>query len=458
MIINKTNIFTCFLIIFILSSNSSLSYSKEPNPKLNRVLFIFDASQSMLGRWQSGRKIDIAKNLLSKMVDSLSNLDNLEIALRVYGHKSPFPPKDCEDSYLEVNFLPSDIAADLIKKKLSVIKSRGTTPIARSLQEGAKDFPNNKSRNIVILITDGMEECDMDPCLVSKSLQNEGFILKPFVIGVGLDKSYKKSFDCVGKFFDATNESEFKDILNIVISHVIDNTTVQVNLLDNENMATETNVNVTFYDNFTNLPKYNYVHTFDNFGYPDTIAIDPVLTYNVTAHTIPPVSLNDVSIIPGRHNIIALKTPQGKLEVNIKSKNSYKYIIRKSGMDSILHVQDLNSIDNYIQGKYDIEVLTLPKKKFSVEIKQKQKVTISIPTPGLANIILPSKGYGGIYSLEGSQLIQIYHFNGEKKEHRISLLPGKYKIIYRSLSARSSLYTKQKNFTIKSDKSNLIKF
>ena len=66
-------------------------------------------------------KIDIAKNLLSKMVDSLSNLDNLEIALRVYGHKIPFPPKDCEDSYLEVNFLPSDIAADLIKKKLSVI-------------------------------------------------------------------------------------------------------------------------------------------------------------------------------------------------------------------------------------------------------------------------------------------------------------------------------------------------
>ena len=41
----------------------------------------------------------------------------------------------------------------------------------------------------------------MDPCLVSKSLQNEGFILKPFVIGVGLDKSYKKSFDCVGKIF-----------------------------------------------------------------------------------------------------------------------------------------------------------------------------------------------------------------------------------------------------------------
>ncbi len=46
---------------------------KEP---VNRILFIFDASQSMLGRWQSGRKIDIAKSLLSNMVDSLKDIKN----------------------------------------------------------------------------------------------------------------------------------------------------------------------------------------------------------------------------------------------------------------------------------------------------------------------------------------------------------------------------------------------
>ena len=61
-------------------------------------MFIFDASQSMLGRWQSGRKIDIAKNLLSKMVDSKKYRQSRNSA-RVYGHKSPFPPKDFEDSY-----------------------------------------------------------------------------------------------------------------------------------------------------------------------------------------------------------------------------------------------------------------------------------------------------------------------------------------------------------------------
>ena len=125
---------------------------KKKDP-VNRILFIFDASQSMLGRWQSGRKIDIAKKLLSNMVDSLQNIENLEIGLRVYGHKSGYPPQDCDDTHLEVNFLKAEFAVDIIKKKLKVIRARGTTPIARSLEEGAKDFPSGDARNIVILIT-----------------------------------------------------------------------------------------------------------------------------------------------------------------------------------------------------------------------------------------------------------------------------------------------------------------
>ena len=67
--------------------------AQKKQAPVNRILFIFDASQSMLGRWQSGRKMDIAKDLLSNMVDSLRNIENLEIGLRVYGHKSNFPHK-----------------------------------------------------------------------------------------------------------------------------------------------------------------------------------------------------------------------------------------------------------------------------------------------------------------------------------------------------------------------------
>ena len=440
--------------LFIGSFSVVCQEKKEP---VNRILFIFDASQSMLGRWQSGRKIDIAKNLLSNMVDSLKNIQNLEIGLRVYGHKSGFPPQDCEDTKLEVGFLKANDAVDLIKKKLSVINSRGTTPIARALEEGAKDFPDN-GRNIVILITDGKEECDMDPCAVSRLYQRKGIILKPFVIGVGLDESWKESFDCIGRFFDASREQDFTNILNIVISHVIDNTTAQVNLLDGNGEPTETNINMTFYNNFTGVAKYNYVHTMNAYGHPDTIIIDPVLNYNIVAHTIPTVSIKNITLTPGKHTIIPLETPQGKLEVKMNSKINYQFIVRAAGVDTTLNIQQINEEEQYLTGKYDIELLTLPRQKFfNVEILANESTRYSIPTPGLANIILPSKGSGGLYLQNGDKLEQIYHFKSKKKEHRLTLLPGNYKVVFRAKAAKEYIYTKEINFKIKSGKSELIK-
>ena len=442
---------------FLFMGSFSAMAQKKKDP-VNRILFIFDASQSMLGRWQSGRKIDIAKKLLSNMVDSLQNIENLEIGLRVYGHKSGYPPQDCDDTHLEVNFLKAEFAVDIIKKKLKVIRARGTTPIARSLEEGAKDFPSGDARNIVILITDGKEECGMDPCAVSRLYQRKGIILKPFVIGVGLDESWKKSFDCVGRFFDASKESDFTNILNVVISHVIDNTTAQVNLLDENGEPTETNINLTFYNDFTGVSKYNYIHTMNAYGNPDTMVIDPVLSYKVVAHTIPPVSISNITLTPGKHTIIPLNTPQGELEIKMNSKIKYQYIVRPAGVDTTLYVQEINEIEKYLIGRYDIELLTLPRKKFyDVEVNQSNITTYSIETPGLANILLPSKGYGGLYVKNGDELEQIYNFKGEKTQHRLTLLPGNYKVVFRAISAKNHIYTTEESFKLKSGQSELIK-
>ena len=443
------------IILLIVGFNTMPQERKDPK---NRILFIFDASKSMLGKWQSGRKIDIAKRLLINMVDSLKDIENLELGLRVYGHKSSYPPQDCNDTHLEVNFLKSKDAADAIKKELSVVKSRGTTPIARSLEEGAKDFPDDDNRNIVILITDGKDECGMDPCAVSNLYQRNGIILKPFVIGIGLDKSWKESFDCVGRFFDASREQDFTNILNVVISHVIDNTTVQVNLLDENGNPTETDVAITFYNEFTGTPKYNYVHTMNSYGNPDTMIIDPVLTYRVVAHTIPPVSIEYVEIFPGKHTVVPIYLPQGRLEIKMNSKIEYKYIVRPAGVDTTLNVQNINQSEKYLAGMYDVELLTLPRKKFyNVEISPIESTIYSIPTPGLANIVLPYKGYGGLYEKDGDKLNQIYRFDAKHTNHRLTLLPGNYKIVFRVRAAKRYLYTIEKDFTINSGKSELIK-
>ena len=453
MITKKIKIF--FILISLLSFEINAQKKNEP---VNRILFVFDASQSMLGRWQSGRKIDIAKQLLSNITDSLKDVKNLELALRVYGHQRSYPPQDCDDTRLEINFIPSNIFADRVKGKLSMIKAKGTTPIARSLEEAASDFPIDNSRNIVILITDGKEECGMDPCAVSRLFAQRGIILKPFVIGIGLDKSWQDNLDCVGTFFDAANEKDFSNILSIVISHVVDNTTTQVNLLDSLGNPTETDVPLTFYDNFSDIVKYNYVHTMNNMGNPDTMIIDPVLKYRVVAHTIPPVESEIISIQPGKHTIIPLNTPQGKLKIVLNTKEDYQFIVKKADENQTINVQKINSTQKYLTGKYDIELLTLPRQYFkSVSINQNQLTKLQLPSTGLANILLPANGYGGVYSNDGDLLKEIYKFNGESNQYKLTLLPGKYTVVYRAKSSKKYIYTDEKNFVIKSGKSQLIK-
>ena len=99
---------------------------------MTRIEFLFDASQSMYGRWQSGAKIDVARNLMLQLLDSLRYIPNIELALRVYGHTKPFPPQDCDDSRLEVPFSKGN--THRIQEVLKALIPKGTTPIARSLE------------------------------------------------------------------------------------------------------------------------------------------------------------------------------------------------------------------------------------------------------------------------------------------------------------------------------------
>jgi len=193
--LHRSLLFTAgLLMIAQLSAQDKLKYV----PPDTRILFIFDASQSMNGYWQKNRKIDIAEKVLIHIIDSLEGLSNVKMALRLYGHQSPVPPQDCNDTKLEVPF--SENNAGKIRQKLRYIVPKGTTPIAHSLELGAKDFPPDcdNCRNIIILITDGIEACDGDPCEVSYELQKQGIVLKPFVIGIGIDENFKETFDCIG--------------------------------------------------------------------------------------------------------------------------------------------------------------------------------------------------------------------------------------------------------------------
>jgi Ca-activated chloride channel family protein len=212
------------IILLLLITTQSNVFSQNPK---TRILFLLDGSGSMWGLFEKEVKIDVAKRLLTKLVDSISQNKEVEMALRAYGHVSPKVKQDCKDTRLEVPFGPDN--KDQIIARLKEIRPKGTTPIAYSLSVAANDFPRaNNVRNIIILITDGIEECGGDPCQVSLSLQKRGIMLKPFIIGLGINEDLISQLDCAGNFFNATDENSFENILNVVISNALNNTTAQV--------------------------------------------------------------------------------------------------------------------------------------------------------------------------------------------------------------------------------------
>ncbi len=440
----------CFISFNITAQVARAKYQ----PPETRILLIFDASQSMAGKWEKETKINIARNVLIHIIDSLEKLDNVQMALRLFGHQSPVPPQDCSDSRLVVPFARGN--APKIRQELRFINPKGTSPIAYALEKGGADFPPgcDNCRNVIIMITDGIEACEGNACAVSGELQRKGIVLKPFIIGIGIDEGFRKTFDCIGNYYNATREEKFAEIMDVVISHVLNETTAQVNLLDINGNPTETNAIMTFYDQLSGKVLYNYVHTMNHRGLPDTLILDHMVTYRMRVNTLPPVIVENIKLTPGKHTIIAADAPQGSLIIKTSDPVQYKnleFIVRKAGDHNTLNMQKMYSEQKYLVGKYDIEIPVLPRKYInSVEIKQSHTTTIEIPRPGMVTFLKSAYGYGSVFLRKSpTEEEWVYNLDNRLKNETILLQPGSYRVVCRSQNAKQTVYTINKTFDVK---------
>lgn len=432
-------------------------------PEKTRMLFLLDASGSMYAEWGSSIRMDVAKKILVDLVDSLKADASLELALRVYGHQYNLRYKNCQDSKLEVPFRQNN--HDEIINRIKRLQPQGVTPIAYSLEQSANDFKVDPAyRNIIIIITDGIESCGGDPCAVSQSLQKKNIFLKPFVIGMGMKDEEIQQFDCVGQYYDAKDVNQFRQVLNKVLKQSLDKTTVSVELLDAHGAPKETNVNVTFYNNITRSPLYNFIHFRDAKGRPDSVIIDPVLSYDIVVNTVPPVIKKDVSFQGGQHNVVNIPSPQGTLALRQKGHTEYvngvRALIKASGQNNTLNIQEVASEEKYLVGTYDVEVLTLPKTFFKdVKIDQSNTTTLDIPGPGVLNIDLVTQGFGSIYKMHESGFQEwVADLSGGKTRMTLAIQPGSYKLVYRAKDAFGSKFTETKEFTVNTGATVNLKF
>lgn len=447
----KKRFSTCLFLAFFFSNLSLLAQpvNQQALPEKTRILFVLDGSGSMNAQWGKDQsRMDVAKMILTRLVDSLRVNPKLELALRVYGHRYARQSNNCNDSELEVPFALNNHNA--IINEIKDIIPRGVTPITYSLLQAAKDFPTSAGyRNIVILITDGVESCGGDPCQASIELQKKGVFLRPFIIGLGVPGG--KALDCVGKFIDAENAQSFNKILNQSIETTFAMTTVSVELLNEKNLPVETNLNVTFLNSMTRTAAYEFVHYLDAVRKPDSVQIDPVLSYDVVVNTLPPVFLHNIHINNGAHNTIRVPVPQGSLIVRPESTgNPFTAVVRQSGKGEILHQQNSYQPCRYLEGSYEVETLTLPRRIFPVRIEAGKTVTITLPSTGAVNINTLATGIGNVFEiLESGESRWVIALQDDKSRHFLNLLPGRYKIAFRAGRSPGSKYTAIKNFEVK---------
>ena len=458
------NIVRIIFIFSLFTFHSSLAQTVTPVP-VTRILFLVDVSSSMMNSWGNEPRMDVAKRILAEIVDTLKRKPNIELGLRVYGSQTISSLNDCFDTKLLVPF--GNDNAGIIKESLKNLEPKGITPISMSLEKAAADFPKDiTSRNILILITDGEESCGTDPCAVSLALQKSGAFLRPFIIGLNADNIIVSQLQCMGAFYNAQDPQGFKMAMQQIINAALNPTFIQVNLLDINNVASETDAVMTFYDNRSDALRYNYMHTINYKGVSDTVNLDPVSDYNLVVQTTPPVELKDIHLEPKSINKISVPTPQGYLNIklqgttinnNINSK--IKCLVRQSDKYGTVTVQEINTTQKLICGKYDLEFLTLPRTQLNnIDIAQSKTTTIEIPTPGVLTIQKSAQGFGGILWLDGTTWKKIYTLNEYGGMETVALQPGTYKIIFRSKMTKKTTDTKEQLITITAGGTASVKF
>lgn len=150
-------------------------------PPDSAVEIILDASGSMLQRIGGQRRIDIAKQTLTRLT-STTIPAGTPFALRVFGREVDSCQTDLEIPLGALN--ASAVSAKIAKLEA---KNNAKTPIGASLQSVARDLSAVKGERLVILLTDGEETCGGDPAAAIAELKQAGISTRINIVGFAID-------------------------------------------------------------------------------------------------------------------------------------------------------------------------------------------------------------------------------------------------------------------------------
>lgn len=206
--------FTLFIVMLGMHAHAD-----RAKPK---VMMVLDGSSSMWGQIDGKPKIKVAREVVKDLVNKWG--DRMDLGLVTYGHRRR---SDCKD--IQTLVKPGPNSSAKIIRALRGIKPRGKTPLSAAVMHAARqlDFTNKESS--VILISDGLENCGLDPCKVARRLASQGVNFKAHVIGYDLSDQDASKLKCLpketgGVYVDADNETELKEAIAKVFAEEVQRT------------------------------------------------------------------------------------------------------------------------------------------------------------------------------------------------------------------------------------------
>ena len=183
-----------------------------------KMVLVLDASGSMWGQIKGQAKIDIAKKVMAELIDGIPS--NFQTGLMVYGHRRE---ADCNDIEMMVPVGPHNAAA--MKAKVKAINPKGKTPLSEAVRQAAQALRYTEERATVVLVSDGLETCNVDPCALAAELAMSGVDFTAHVIGFDISKEDQGRLRCLadktgGLFLAASDAGSLRDALFKTVEEV----------------------------------------------------------------------------------------------------------------------------------------------------------------------------------------------------------------------------------------------
>ena len=189
--------------------------------KKTNVVILMDASGSMKASVTGGVKMELAKESIKKFTEQLQTDTN--VSLLAYGHKGSGKEADKELSCKEIEtvYPLSSYESNSFTNAINSFWATGWTPLAGAIEKANELLANYKKeeyKNIVYIVSDGIETCGGDPVAAAKKL-NEGQIEAVVnIIGFDVDDQGQNQLKQVaeaggGSYSTVRDQSEFEDVI-----------------------------------------------------------------------------------------------------------------------------------------------------------------------------------------------------------------------------------------------------